>query len=37
MHWAAVFLVAYALGFVEFWRLCDTAPLMPTNRPSTAV
>ena len=28
MHWAAVFIVAHVAGFVEFWRLCNTAPLM---------
>lgn len=26
MHWTAVVLAAYAAGFLEFWRLCDTAP-----------
>ena len=36
MHWAAVFLVAYAAGFVEFWRLCDTAPLMHADQPDIA-
>lgn len=28
MHWAAVILAAYAAGFVEFWRMCETAPLV---------
>lgn len=28
MHWAAVGLAAYAIGFLEFWRLCQDAPLM---------
>jgi hypothetical protein len=28
MHWVAVILAAYAAGFVEFWRLCDSAPLV---------
>ena len=32
MHWAAVFLAAYAAGLVEFWRLCDTAPLMHADQ-----
>lgn len=27
MHWAAVILAAYAFGFVEFWRMCEAAPL----------
>lgn len=35
MHWAAVFLVAYAAGLVEFWHLCDTAPLMHDDQPGT--
>lgn len=29
MHWTAVILAAYALGLVEFWRLCRDAPIMP--------
>lgn len=29
MHWAAVVLAAYAVGFVEFWRLCEAAPVAP--------
>jgi hypothetical protein len=28
MHWAAVLLATYAIGFVEFWRLCDNAPVL---------
>jgi hypothetical protein len=35
MRWAAVFLVAYVAGFVEFWRLCRTAPLMREDQPDT--
>lgn len=31
MHWAAVVLAAYAVGLVEFWRLCRDAPLMPDD------
>ena len=26
MHWAAVVLTAYVVGFVEFWRICEAAP-----------
>ena len=26
VHWTAVLIAAYAVGFVEFWRLCDAAP-----------
>jgi hypothetical protein len=36
MHWAAVFLAAYAAALVEFWRLCDEAPLMQADQPGTA-
>ena len=28
MHWCAVFLAAYTAGLIEFWRLCQEAPLM---------
>lgn len=35
MHWAAVFIVAYVAAFVEFWRLCKTAPLMRDDQAST--
>jgi hypothetical protein len=31
MHWAAVFLTAYAAGFLEIWRLCDQAPSAPED------
>lgn len=36
MHWAAVLLLAYAAGLVEFWRLCETAPLMTAGELNTA-
>ena len=28
MHWAAICLAAYAIGFVEFMRLYQDAPVM---------
>ena len=36
MHWAAVCLAAYAIGFVEFWRLCQDAPVMQDEPASKA-
>jgi hypothetical protein len=27
MHWATVVFAAYTIGFVEFWRMCEAAPL----------
>ena len=36
MHWAAVVLAAYAVGFVEFWRMCETAPISQDEVGETA-
>ncbi len=36
MHWTALFLAAYAFGFVEFWRLCKVAPITLNSSDNTA-
>jgi hypothetical protein len=36
VHWIAVLLTGYAVGFVEFWRLCDAAPSMQDASDNTA-
>lgn len=31
MPWAALLSAAYVMGFLAFWRLCRTAPVMPED------
>jgi choline-glycine betaine transporter len=36
MHWTAVLLAAYAAGVLEFWRVCETAPIAQDDIPDVA-
>lgn len=36
VHWTAVLLAAYIAGLVEFWRLCDAAPISEDQGNSAA-
>lgn len=31
MSWATLVPAAYVTGFLAFWRLCRTAPMMPDD------
>lgn len=31
MSWATVVYAAYVTGFLAFWRLCRSAPVMPDD------